>query len=222
MSASDERKQADFRTGFTTGFAGRSLVCRRGERLVFSHLDFDLAPGGALLLRGPNGSGKSSLLRLMAGLLHAAEGELAWDGVPIGREPEDHRRRLAFLGHLDAVKPALTVTENLAFWCGREAVAPALSAFGISRLALLPARLLSAGQRRRLALARVAARQAPLWLLDEPTNGLDAEAEILFAEALARHRAAGGMAAIALHGGTVPPGAAILSVGDFAEAAAAA
>jgi heme exporter protein A len=203
-----------------TGFTGRGLDCRRGERLVFSRLDFDLAPGGVLLLRGPNGSGKSSLLRLMTGLLRPAAGELAWDGVPIEREPEDHRRRLTFLGHLDAVKPALSVTENLAFWCGRDAVAAALEALGIARLAPLPARLLSAGQRRRLALARVVATRAPLWLLDEPTNGLDAEAEILFADALARHRAAGGRAAIALHGGSVPPGAAILSVGDFAAAVA--
>jgi heme exporter protein A len=227
MSASGDRMapafpKNSFPTNSTRGFAGRGLVCRRGERQVFAGLDFALAPGAALLLRGPNGSGKSSLLRLMAGLLRPAAGELAWDGVPIEREPEDHRRRLAFLGHLDAVKPALTVTENLAFWCGRAAVASALEAFGISRLALLPARLLSAGQCRRLALARVAATEAPLWLLDEPTNGLDAEAELLFAAALARHRAAGGMAAIALHGGTVPPGAAILSLGDFTEAAAAA
>jgi len=204
------------------GFTGRDLVCRRGERLVFADLDFDLPLGGALLLRGPNGSGKSSLLRLMAGLLHPAKGDLAWNGVSIQRDPEAHRRRLAFLGHLDAVKAALTVDENLAFWCGRAAVAQALQAFGIARLAALPARLLSAGQRRRLALARVAASGAPLWLLDEPTNGLDAAAEELFATALARHRAAGGMAAIALHGGTVPPGATVLALGDVAEAPEAA
>jgi len=193
-------------------FAGRGLLCRRGERLVFRGLDFDLAPGGVLLLRGPNGSGKSSLLRLMAGLLRPAAGQLLWAGAPFEEEPERHRRRLAFLGHLDAVKPALTVAENLGFWCGRAAVEPGLAALGIGHLAGLPARLLSAGQRRRLALARIVGRQAPLWLLDEPTNALDAEAEAMFAAALAAHRAEGGMAAIALHGGDAPPEASVLSL----------
>jgi heme exporter protein A len=193
-------------------FAGRGLVCRRGERLIFRGLDFALEPGGVLLLRGPNGSGKSSLLRLMAGLLRPAEGSLTWDAQPVGAEPELHRRRLAFLGHLDAVKGALSVVENLSFWCGAGSVAPALAALGLAPLADLPARLLSAGQRRRLALARVLGRGVPLWLLDEPTNGLDAESEGLFAEALAGHRARGGMAAIALHGGKAPPEARALAL----------
>jgi heme exporter protein A len=193
-------------------FAGRGLLCRRGERLVFRGLDFDLAPGSVLLLRGPNGSGKSSLLRLMAGLLRPVRGALLWGGAPVGEEPERHRRRLAFLGHLDAVKPALTAAENLGFWCGPAAVGPGLAALGIGHLAALPARLLSAGQRRRLALARIVARQAPLWLLDEPTNALDSEAEAMFAVALAAHRARGGMAAIALHGGGEPPDSAVLSL----------
>jgi heme exporter protein A len=203
-------------------FTGRGLVCRRGERFVFAELDFDLVPGGVLLLRGPNGSGKSSLLRVMSGLLRPAAGALAWDGVSIDSDPERHRRRLAFLGHLDAVKPALTAAENLAFWCGPAAVERALDCFGIARLARLPARLLSAGQRRRLALGRVVGGPAPLWLLDEPTNGLDSEAEAMFAAALAAHRASGGMAVMALHGGTVPPGATVLSLDDFAGAPAAA
>ena len=104
----------------------------------------------------------------------------------------------------------MTAAENLAFWCGPAAVTPALAALGIAHLAGLPARLLSAGQRRRLALARIVARRAPLWLLDEPTNALDAEAEAMFAAALAAHRARGGMAAIALHGGNTPPEATVL------------
>jgi heme exporter protein A len=202
-------------------FAGRDLACRRGERMVFARLDFLLAPGGLLLLRGANGSGKSSLLRVMAGLLRPVEGALAWNMRPIAADPDLHRRRLAFLGHLDALKAALTAAENLAFWCGAGSVAPALGAFGIERLAQLPARLLSAGQRRRLALARVFASGAPLWLLDEPTNGLDAEAEAMFARVLADHRARGGMAAIALHGDYSPPGATALALGDFAPPPAA-
>ncbi len=191
-------------------FVGRGLECRRGERVVFRGVDFALEAGGALLLRGPNGSGKSSLLRLMAGLLRPAQGEVTWAGRSIAEDPERHRRRLAFLGHLDAVKPQLSPAEDLAFWCGRAAVDPALAALGITAFARLPARLLSAGQRRRLALARVVAQRVPLWLLDEPANGLDAEAEDLFARALAAHRAAGGMAVIALHGPGAPPDAGVL------------
>lgn len=198
-------------------FTGRALACRRGARMVFETLDFTLKPGGVLLLRGPNGSGKSSLLRLMAGLLRPAAGILSWAGGPIAAEPERHRRRLAFLGHLDAVKPALTVTENLRFWCGVRAAETGLEAFGIAGLARLPARLLSAGQRRRLALARVAGSGAPLWLLDEPANALDAEALGLFARALARHRAGGGLAVIALHGESEPPGAVSLDLARFSE-----
>jgi heme exporter protein A len=200
-------------------FAGRDLACRRGERMVFARLDFSLEPGGLLVLRGANGSGKSSLLRLMAGLLRPVEGALTWGGQSFATDPELHRRRLAFLGHLDALKAALTAAENLAFWCGIHSVAPALAAFGIERLARLPARLLSAGQRRRLALARIFASGAPLWLLDEPTNGLDAEAEAMFAGVLAEHRAKGGMAAIALHGDNLPPGVAVLALDDFAPQA---
>ena len=192
-------------------FTGHDLLCRRGERMVFRHVSFALSPGGVLLLRGPNGSGKSSLLRLMAGLLRPAAGELRWDGQPIEEDPEGHRRRLAFLGHLDAIKPALSVAENLGFWCGDGAVESALAALGIASLAPLPARFLSAGQRRRLALARIVASGAPLWLLDEPTNALDDEAEAMFAAALAAHRGLGGMAAIALHGGEAPPEAQLLA-----------
>jgi len=194
-------------------FEGHGLACRRGERLVFRGLDFHIEPGGALLLRGPNGSGKSSLLRLMAGLLRPSQGSITWAGAPIGEEPESHRRRLAFLGHLDAAKPVLTVAENLAFWCGASAVEPGLQALGIAHLARLPARLLSTGQRRRLALARVVARKAPLWLLDEPTNALDVEAEALFAAALSAHRAAGGLAVIALHGAGATAEAEVLDLG---------
>jgi heme exporter protein A len=197
-------------------FAGSALACRRGARLVFEGLDFALKPGDVLLLRGPNGSGKSTLLRLMAGLLQPVAGVFSWAGVPT--EPERHRRRLAFLGHLDAVKPGLTAAENLRFWCGAGAVEKGLEAFGIGALARLPARLLSAGQRRRLALARIAGSAAPLWLLDEPGNALDAEAQGLFAATLARHRSVGGLAVIALHGEGAPPGAVALDLARFAAA----
>jgi len=185
-------------------FEGRSLLCRRGGRDVFAGLSFDLPPGGALLLTGPNGSGKSSLLRLMAGLLKPAGGELLWDGKPIAEAPEAHAARLHYLGHLYAVKPVLSVAENLGFWAalrGRDAgrAEAALQAFALTDLAAVPGRLLSAGQRRRLALARLVAVPAELWLLDEPSVGLDHASVGRLAAAIAAHRAGGGRVVVATH-----------------------
>lgn len=200
-------------------YLGDRLRCIRGGRMVFDALDFALAPGGALVLRGPNGSGKSSLLRLMAGLLRPAAGRLAWTGMPAGLDAVDRRAAIAYAGHLDAVKPVLTVAEDLRFWAGlapepallaafgcaaapgdREArVARALDAFGLGPLSDLPCRYLSAGQRRRLALARLIARPVALWLLDEPTAGLDDISAARLSAALAAHRAAGGMVALSTH-----------------------
>jgi heme exporter protein A len=184
-------------------FEGRSLQCRRGGRDVFAGLDFVLPPGGALLLTGPNGSGKSSLLRLMAGLLRPAAGRLLWDGRPIAEAPEAHAVRLHYLGHLDAVKPVLSVSQNLRFWAalrgGTDAPKRALEAFALTELAEVPGRLLSAGQRRRLALARLIAAPAELWLLDEPSVGLDHASAVRLAAAIAEHRAGGGRVVVATH-----------------------
>lgn len=184
-------------------FEGRSLQCRRGGRDVFAGLDFALPAGGALLLTGPNGSGKSSLLRLMAGLLRPAAGALLWDGRPVAEETEAHAARLHYLGHLDAVKPVLTVAENLQFWAalrgGATAVDRALEVFALTDLAAVPGRLLSAGQRRRLALARLIAAPAELWLLDEPSVGLDHASVGRLAAAIAAHRAGGGRVVVATH-----------------------
>src|SRR5579871_3146895 len=136
-------------------FAARALACRRGERLVFRELEFALGAAGALVLTGPNGSGKSSLLRVLAGLTPPVAGELTWEGRSIAEDPAQHRARLRFIGHLDAVKPALTLREWLAFWAGlagaeRAAVGAALARFRLEERAELPCRVLSAGQRRRL------------------------------------------------------------------------
>jgi len=184
-------------------FEGRSLQCRRGGRDVFAGLAFALPSGGALLLTGPNGSGKSSLLRLMAGLLKPAGGELLWDGKSIAEAPEEHAARLHYLGHLDAVKPVLSVVENLRFWADLRGTAPALDdaleRFALTDLAAVPGRLLSAGQRRRLALARLVAAPADLWLLDEPSVGLDHASVERLAKAIADHRAAGGRVVVATH-----------------------
>lgn len=177
------------------------LAAFRGERLVFRDLDFAVAAGGALILAGPNGSGKSTLLRLLAGLGRAAAGRLLWAGEDALADRTAHAERVAYVGHLDAVKPGLTVLENLRFvarLAGGE-VAAALAAFGLEALAELPARMLSAGQKRRLALARLALSGAPLWLLDEPTLGLDVASVERFGVVLAAHRARGGIIVAATH-----------------------
>ena len=187
--------------------AGYGLACRRGERLIFASLDLEVAAGELVLLRGPNGSGKSTLLRLIAGLLAAERGVLMWQGRAI-HHAETYQAELAYLGHGDAAKPELTPREDVRFWLalrgarGRagDVAEGALLRFGLEALADLPCRLLSAGQRRRLALARVLASGARLWLLDEPFNALDEGAIGAVQAMVAEHRAAGGLVVMAAHG----------------------
>jgi heme exporter protein A len=177
------------------------LACWRGERAVFSDLSFELSARGALLLTGANGAGKSSLLRVLAGLIPAAAGTLLWNGEDALADRVAHARRLRYVSHADALKPSLTARENLSFYArlhGGEVV-QALAALGIAELADLPARILSSGQKRRLALARLALTPAPIWLLDEPTVGLDAASVERFGTLLAAHRAAGGVVIAATH-----------------------
>ena len=168
------------------------LACRRGDRLLFEGLDFCVDPGGALTLEGPNGSGKSSLLRLLAGLLTAAAGRIEGGGAR------------GFLGHDTALKPRQRLGDELAFWAridgGIERLPAAMAAVNVAGLVDVPCRHLSSGQRRRAGLARVIAGGAPLWLLDEPTAGLDTASCDLLARAMAAHRAGGGMIVAAVHG----------------------
>lgn len=174
------------------------LIGARGGRRLFGPIDIALPLGGAVLVRGANGSGKSTLLRLLAGLLAPDAGAVRANAA------------LRYLGHHDAVKPALTVAENLIFWRrfhGTGASEAALAAVGLDRLAAMPARYLSAGQRRRLALARALDPAAPIWLLDEPTNGLDAASVVGLESALARHRGTGGGVVVATHAVLGLPGA---------------
>ena len=203
-------------------FSGTGLACRRGGRTVFADLAFSLGNGGALVLRGANGSGKTTLLRLMAGLSVPTAGQLAWNGTDAFDDPDAHGARTRFVGHLDGLKPSMTAAENLAFaaqlWGDGTAarVGAALDAFGLGRLAELPVRVLSAGQRHRLALARLMAVPAPLWLLDEPGNALDDDSQRALARVIADHRARGGMIVVAAHGAAPMQDGSTLDVSSFA------
>ncbi len=203
--------------------AGVDLACRRGGRTVFAGLDFELLPGGALLLTGPNGAGKSSLLRLIAGLLAPAAGRLEWAGAELAEDPDAQRARIAYLGHGNGLKAQLSARENLRFWRryagarGPEAaIEAAIARFDLAALADRPVGGLSSGQQRRVALARVLASGAALWLLDEPTTGLDRDNQARLVAAVAAHRAGGGLLVCATHDGLDLPGAARLDLAAFA------
>ena len=181
--------------------SGRGVRCVRGGREVLSGLDFEVSAGQALAVTGPNGSGKTSLLRIVAGLLALAGGSIDLDG---GEAELTLAEQAHYLGHRDAMKPALSVLENLAFWrnfFGGEAFDPqeSLSKVGLDHAAHLPAAYLSAGQRRRLSIARLLAVRRPIWLLDEPTSALDAAGQTLFADLTRDHLARGGLVLAATH-----------------------
>jgi len=208
-----------------TRFAAHELSCRRGGRRVFDGLSFSLGTGQALILRGANGTGKSSLLRVLAGLLEAASGALTWEGASLQDDPDAHRQRLHYLGHADPIKPVLTVTENLMFWAelgeagpGPDRLNHALETFDLVHLRDLPARFLSAGQKRRLNLARLLAAERPLWLLDEPTTALDQASSAQVAQAIEAHCMAGGMVIASTHLELGLKSAETLSLDNFAVA----
>lgn len=171
-----------------------NLACVRGGRLLFEGLTLGVARGEALCVTGANGSGKSSLLRCLAGLLAPAAGRVERPG------------RIAYLGHENALKPGRTLGQELAWWAGLDGGAAVL-ALGLETLSEVPVRMLSAGQKRRAALARVMASGADLWLLDEPGAGLDAANAAALSDAIAVHVAAGGGAIVVTHGETAVPGA---------------
>jgi len=180
-------------------FSGHGLACARGGRLVFARLNFSLSPGDCLILTGANGSGKSSLLRMMAGLLRPVIGSMSWGSTPLD---SSHGGRLAYIGHQDMIKPVLSAWENLKFLAALHGVnpqPPVLEPFGLSHLASVPGRMLSAGQKRRVALSRLIAAPVPLWLLDEPTTALDRASIAILESVIARHRAAGGMVVLSTH-----------------------
>lgn len=190
--------------------AGANVAIERGGRRLFSDLMFDAASGAALMVTGPNGAGKSSLLRAIAGLLPLADGRIALEG---GDDEQTIGEQAHYVGHADALKGTLTAGENLRFWAsmlgaaapppgrGVEAagVAAALDRFGLRHVGEFAVNVLSTGQRRRLALARLLIAWRPLWLLDEPTGGLDALARGRLVEIMRAHLAAGGLIVAATH-----------------------
>jgi heme exporter protein A len=181
--------------------AAEGLTCARGGREVFCGVHFLVNGGEMLAVTGPNGAGKSSLLRLVAGLVRLSRGRLALQGgdpeLSIGEQAH-------YVGHQDALKPSLTVQENLAFWSafldGHGETAAPLARVGLGSLAHVPARYLSAGQRRRLSLARLIAVERPIWLLDEPASSLDAAGQTVLAGLMEAHVARGGLILAAIHG----------------------
>jgi heme exporter protein A len=195
--------------------AGTSLACTRGGLPIFRDVNFTAKAGEALVLTGPNGSGKTTLLRVIAGLLRPSEGAVRFEGAgpDVILAEEAH-----YLAHLDPLKPSLTVAENLNFWTeflgGASTADEALRAVRLERLAGLPAGYLSAGQRRRLSLARLLAVQRPIWLLDEPTAALDAAGQVILADMMRQHLASGGLIIAATHGPLGLDGAKTLEMGE--------
>jgi heme exporter protein A len=192
------------------------LACARGGRDVFAGVSFSVASGEALIISGRNGAGKSSLLRMVVGLVRIADGRLALEGgdpeLTVGEQAH-------YLGHHDALKPSLSVAENLHFWSGFLGTSGAdigepLAAVGLDALADLPAAYLSAGQRRRLSIARLLAVKRPIWLLDEPTSTLDAAAQVRLSELMRAHLASGGLILAATHGRLGLNGAQELQLGE--------
>jgi heme exporter protein A len=182
--------------------AATDLTIERGGRLIFSHLSFSLDGGEALAITGANGAGKSSLLRALAGLLKPVSGQIALS--PKSETPL--AEAVHYLGHLDALKGVLTLTENLTFWArmlaidGSSAIiSPALQRFGLTSVADLPAAYLSAGQRRRAALARLLLAPRPIWLLDEPLTALDVASQSLLRDVMQEHLTSGGLIVAATH-----------------------
>ena len=187
-------------------FNGNNLTCVRTDIRVFEKLNFSVTNGQILFLHGPNGSGKSSLLRIMAGLLQPTSGSMHWDGESISKYPDRFREEIVYIGHQTPVKRDLTVEENLSFWVKlvgehrkRESVDRALSIFELYHLKSTPSRFLSAGQTRRLYLARLVASKASVWLLDEPFNSLDQSSINVLQSIIDSHIEDGGAAIMATH-----------------------
>lgn len=199
--------------------SAHGLSCVRGERQLFSGLDFTLESGQWLHVRGENGSGKTSLLRLLSGLGVPAAGEIRWCGELIRQTGALYREKMLFLGHQGALKEDLSGLENLMFAAALDSAVlsdtqaiAALRRFGLGARAELPVRVLSAGQKRRVLLARLLTRNARLWVLDEPFTALDVKAVDMLSVLIGEHLAAGGMAVLTSHQAMPIPGGQVLQL----------
>jgi len=182
------------------------LACVRGDRRLFEEISFTLGDGELIHVTGPNGAGKTTLLRLLCGLTRPEDGEVRWDGTPVRELGDDYRRRIAYLGHLNAIKDDLTCRENLRYGAALGGTAAdegrldaALDGMGLSGLDGVPVQVLSQGQKRRTALCRLLVSDCPLWVLDEPFTALDKGAVATIRDAIAAHVAEGGMAVLTTH-----------------------
>ncbi len=193
----------------------KDLACLRGSSLIFTGLSFDLKEGEAIVLHGPNGSGKSSLLRVLAGLIPIFNGSVfLGDDATI-------EETITYIGHSNPIKSPLTVEENLSSWAGyydaEFRVPIALEAMDLQNISTLAGRVLSSGQRRRLTLSRLFLEQKPVWLLDEPTVGLDSDSCRLLEAHIAAHRAAGGSVILSTHVGIDVPEVKVLDMAGYSE-----
>jgi heme exporter protein A len=186
--------------------SAQGLACLRGDRLLFKNIGFELSAGGLMYVLGENGSGKSSLLRLLCGLLTPEEGAALWNGKPINQDAEIYQADLTYIGHLNGLKDDLTALENLQLGArlagnvvDNVAALNALTAIGVARCANLPVGVLSQGQKRRVALARLWLTQSKLWILDEPFAALDTASVEVLAAQLSAHMVNGGMTIITTH-----------------------
>lgn len=209
-------------------FEAREITCARGGRVLFRNVSLQVEDGEILHLSGGNGAGKSSLLRVLAGALPVLAGKIFWNGADFLQDgPAAHAERFAFLPPEDtSLKPLETALENMEFWAKvwgthTDGIVESLSKTGLSGLRHEPVRRFSAGQKRRLSLARLLMKESPLWLLDEPFNGLDAQAAGLFMTALGEHARRGGLAVVASHLPFSPPDGAAVRRLELAGRAAA-
>jgi heme exporter protein A len=183
----------------------KGLYCERDERVLFSHLDFDISAGRVLQVQGSNGSGKTTLLRILSGLNGDFEGEMFWEAVPLGSMLEQYRSNMFYLGHAPGINKSLTPMQNLRWFCANrgfaddDAIVAALHEFGLSGYEDIPCYQMSAGQQRRVSLARLPLANAPLWILDEPFTALDRRAVADLEARIADHASSGGAVILTTH-----------------------